>query len=62
MIVYRCDLCNREVEGHEDLDTIGLATRSIDVCWFCRQKIKVDYRQRIREFDANFIEELKKQK
>lgn len=62
MIVYKCDLCNKELESHEDIDTLGLATRSIDVCWFCRQKIKVDYRQRIREFDANFIEELKKQK
>lgn len=62
MIIYKCDICNREVESHEDIDTLGLATRSVDVCWFCKQKLKVDYRQRIRDFDNNFIEELKKQK
>lgn len=62
MIIYKCDICNREVESVEDLDTMGLATRSIDVCWFCKQKTKVDYREQIRAFDINFIEELKKQK
>lgn len=62
MIIYKCDICNREVEGADDLDTLGLATRSVDVCWFCKQKMKVDYREQIREFDNNFIEELKKQK
>jgi hypothetical protein len=62
MIIYKCDICNREVEGVDDLDTLGLATRSVDVCWFCKQKMKVDYREQIREFDNNFIEELKKQK
>ena len=60
MIIYKCDLCNREVQGNGDLDTLGLATRTIDVCWFCKKKIKEDYRQKIREFDLNFIEELKK--
>lgn len=59
MIIYKCDICNREVESEEDLDIMVFATRTVDICWFCRQKIKDDYRNKLKEFDYNYLENLK---